>query len=166
MTVSAALARELLDYCPGTGVFRWRVPAGRYGHIPAGTIAGRTSEANGYHHIHVGGALKAAHRLAWLWMTGEWPKEEIDHRNRQRADNRWSNLREATTAQNLQNKNRYRNNTSGCPGVHWRPTVGKWQARIGVHGKRISLGHWATAEEAAAAYERAKPIYHSFKATA
>lgn len=158
--LTAQRLRELLEYDPTTGVFRWRNDAGCGGRIPAGAAAGGVNKVHGYANIHMDGTLYRAHRLAWLYMTGEWTKHEIDHINRQRADNRWSNLREATTAQNLQNKNRYSSNTSGFPGVHWRPTVGKWQARIGIGGKRISLGHYATAEDAASAYQQAKPRFH------
>lgn len=162
--LTAEHLREVLEYDPETGVFRWRVAAGRWGRIPAGTVAGSVSKVHGYIHIHLDGVVQNAHRLAWLYTTGEWPKDQIDHVNRDRADNRFCNLREATTAQNMENKRRYRSNTSGHPGVHWRSFCGLWQARIGIAGKRVSLGHWPTVEEAAAAYVAAKAQMHPFGA--
>lgn len=154
--------RNLLNYDADTGVFTWREAAGRWGRIRAGTVAGGVNKIHGYREISIGGKLYKAHRLAWLYMTGEWPKEEIDHINRNRADNRFVNLREATTAQNLYNKNLYRSNTSGFVGVHWRKNCGKWQARIGVNGKRISLGHFDSPTEASNIYAEAKRKYHHF----
>lgn len=154
--------RSLLNYDADTGVFTWREAAGRWGRIPAGSIAGTSNKKNGYREIWVDGRLYKAHRLAWLYMTCEWPKEEIDHINRIRDDNRFSNLRECSSAENMQNKNLYRSNTSGIAGVHWRKNCGKWQARIGVKGKRISLGHFDSPIEASNIYAEAKRKYHHF----
>ena len=98
-----------------------------------------------------------AHVLIWVWMTGEWPSVEIDHENLKRADNRWSNLREATHSQNMANGRKYRNNTSGYKGVFWenRKSPKKWRAMIDINGKHKHLGYHSSKEEASAAYNKA-----------
>ena len=91
--------RELLSYDPATGKFLWRV--GRQC-MRAGAVAGAT-EVQGYRVIKIDGKIYKAHRLAWLYVTGEWPPEEIDHKNTDPQDNVWSNLRLATHSQNQAN---------------------------------------------------------------
>lgn len=154
---------EYLSYDPESGIFNWKVSVGRYGRIKAGTVAGtKGKHGQGYIEIHFDGHLHKAHRLAWLYMTGEWPKREIDHINRIRSDNRWCNLREATLQQNLQNKTTYKSNTSGFPGVTWHKRIKKWQARIGKGTKRVHLGYWDDVKDAANAYSKAKMTIHAF----
>lgn len=90
--LTAERLREVLEYDPAIGVFRWLIkPCGQ---ISIGDIAG-CRHGEGYVQIRVIGRIYLAHRLAWLYMTGEWPISLIDHRNLDRSDNRWSNLREA-----------------------------------------------------------------------
>ena len=104
-----------------------------------------------------------AHRLAWLWMTGEHPEHDIDHRNTIRTDNRWENLRLDTDGQNLQNVRRpYANNTTGYLGVSYDKARGLYVAGIRVNGRRRALGRYATPEEAHAAYLKAKRELHPF----
>jgi hypothetical protein len=88
-------------------------------------------------------------------QTGKWPEEDIDHINCQRADNRWLNLREATKAQNTQNRGIMRNNKSGFKGVQWRESKKMWTATISA-----KLGWFSSAEEAAGAYAKASGILH------
>ena len=142
--LTAERLRQLLDYSPETGLFYWRV---KRGSVAAGTEAG-TWHGNGYRKIHIDGVPHLAHRLAWLYVHGEHPTGEIDHRNRNPADNRISKLRQASRAQNVRNTSR-RNRRSGfkCVVRHG----GKWRARIAVDRRRIELGIFSTAEEAAAA---------------
>lgn len=152
---------EYLDYNKDTGVFRWKVSVGRHGRIPAGTIAGsKGKHGGGYIEIHFDGKMHKAHRLAWLYVVGEYPKNEIDHINQKRADNRFVNLREATLQENLKNKTKYKSNTSGFIGVTWHRLVKKWQARIGVDTKRIHLGYFDAPEKAYEVYKEAKAKYH------
>ena len=155
--------KSLLHYDPDTGIFRWINRSGRYGRIPAGTIAGGISKAknNGYCQIKVLGKFIKAHRLAWFYMTGEWPKGEIDHINRIRTDNRFCNLRVVSTQDNLKNKTTYKSNTSGQSGVTWHKRVKMWQARISVDTKRMHLGYYDDKEEAAKVYLDAKAKFHS-----
>lgn len=85
-----------------------------------------------------------------MLMTGRWPAEQIDHVNMDRSDNRWVNLREATNKQNMENRGRQSNNTSGIVGVSWSATRGKWVAGIKHHGRRKNLGYFTKIEDAAA----------------
>src|SRR5215831_13809722 len=102
---------QLLHYSPETGLFYWRVSKGS---VAAGTEAG-TWHGNGYRKIYVDRVPYYAHRLAWLHVHGEHPTGEIDHRNRNPADNRIANLRESSHAQNMRDANR-RNRRSGFKG--------------------------------------------------
>jgi hypothetical protein len=159
----ASELRDILDYCPDTGVLTWRICVGRYGRIKAGTVAGGVNSANGYHVIKIPKAKwpVPTHRIAWAWMTGEWPEHEIDHINRVRSDNRWINLRKATLQENMLNKSKYKNNTSGCPGVRWHKHRGKWTACIGASRKRRHLGYFDDKQEAVDVYLAAKADLHA-----
>ena len=146
--------RELLHYDPDTGIFTWRVARGR---CSVGAIAG--IEYKSSIDIRVDGRLYRAHRLAWLYMTGEWPVFEIDHRDRNPHNNRLRNLRDATRTINAQNIGGPKsNNTIGVLGV--RKCHGKFQARIAVNGKPIHLGCFDTEAEASASYLAARRKLH------
>jgi hypothetical protein len=80
---------------------------------------------NGYRHIGVLGKVYSAHRLAFLYMTGKFPLDEVDHKNHERSDNRWSNLREVTRLENSRNRSMHLNNKSGFSGVCWKKRVSK-----------------------------------------
>ena len=92
--------REIIDYDPETGIFRWKVNRGPK---KAGTIAGAIN-GSGYLVIAIENSSIRANRLAWFWMTGRWPSLEIDHKNQVKSDDRWTNLREATVSQNSANR--------------------------------------------------------------
>ena len=140
-----------LYYDPGTGEFYWQVSGNGKS---VGKIAGSLHHT-GYIIIMVDKVNYPAHQLAWVYMKGEWPRYTIDHKNLNKADNKWENLREATRSQNKINGILYRNNTSGSKGVHWYAKKNKWTAHISKDGKKIHLGSFLTREEAAAAYARA-----------
>jgi hypothetical protein len=129
--------RELLHYDPETGHWKW--VAKRPG-VKAGAFAGTVNKVDGYLRIMIDGHLYLAQVLAWVWMTGEWPTDEVDHKDTDRSNGRWANLRLATHQQNQWNAGRRRNNTSGFKGVHWHPQHKKWQARLAFGGKRQNLG--------------------------
>lgn len=157
--LTAARVREVLHYDPLTGVFTWRVKTCRK--VVAGTVAGCLSKANGYVLIRIDGALHLAHRLAFLWMTGAWPKDMVDHRDGVRNNNRWGNLRNATGTLNSQNQRSARGATkSGILGVTWFAQTGKWRAEIKTPGRKLSLGYFSTKDEAQAAYIAAKREHH------
>ena len=108
-------------------------------------------EARGYRNIGIDGHVYRAHVLAWFYVKKRWPRQ-IDHRNGVRTDNRFANLRLATTAQNQHNSRRQVNNTSGFKGVSYVKARYKWQAQIRVNGISLGLGHFDTPEQAYAAY--------------
>ena len=152
--LSAEDVRELLDYDQETGVFVWKIK--RNNRTRAGQLAGAI-EIQGYLVIKIHGKTYKAHRLAWLITHGSWPSDQIDHIDHCRENNRLSNLREVTNTCNHQNKSFRKVNTSGVTGVTLH--AGKWQARIGVNGKRISLGHFDSLEEASLAKALADAKY-------
>jgi hypothetical protein len=100
-----------------------------------------------------------AHRLAWLYVYGEWPNGAIDHINRDPGDNRISNLRLATPTQNNANRARPACNTSGVKGVSWIGKSRKWQAQITVHGRQKYLGRFSEKDLAVQAYRKAASAY-------
>lgn len=150
LLLSAERLRELLIYSPDSGEFRWKVDRG--GTAVAGSLAGRIN-SKGYRMISLSGRKYKASRLAWLYMRGEWPSTNVDHRNRIRHDDRWANLREGTPSQHAVNKGA--NNASGVRGVSWHKRERKWRAQIMVAGKRRRLGYFTDKNEAAAAYNKA-----------
>lgn len=93
--------RHILHYDPLTGDWVWVNPQAR--NVRRGDIAG-TVRVDGRRQINLGGRCYLASRLAWLYMTGEWPQDEIDHRNRIKSDDRWENLRAATHSENMYNR--------------------------------------------------------------
>lgn len=148
--------RRLLAYDADTGAFTWLVALSR--RIRPGRKAGSLN-GNGYVQIRVFGRIYAAHRLAWLYVHGEWPPEQIDHMNGDRADNRIANLRPATATQNHANMRRPRDNTSGSKGVYWDKANSKWVANVRIGGKTKYLGRFDRIEDAAAAYKNAAHKY-------
>lgn len=154
LLLTADRVRELLSYDPSTGIFRWRLSR-RPGVVDPGDVAGYVGRY-GYRAIGIDGWPYQAHRVAHLHMTGRWPSDQIDHRNGQRDDNRWSNLREANASQNQMNRGP--SNSIGLKGVCERR--GRFQAQIRRDGKSIFLGLFTTAEAAHAAYCAAAARWH------
>ncbi len=154
--VTRARLLELLIYNPFAGHFCWLV--GRRG-TKAGKVAGYLRR-NGYRSIGIDGRLYLVHRLAWLYVTGQWPVQQIDHINGLRHDNRWLNLRAASPVQNSRNAKRRSINKSGAKGVRWHKRSRKWNAEIRVNGRQISLGYFDTLSDAAAAYSKASNVHH------
>lgn len=149
--------KEILEYDKETGQFKWIVSTGR---VKKGNIAG-TIAKNGYIKINLKkfGSPKLAHRLAWLYMTGEFPAEQIDHINHIRNDNRWCNLRSVTRSENFKNKHRQTNNTSGVTGVSWNKNDKRWNSRISFDGEVINLGLFKQFHEAVNARKNAEVLY-------
>jgi len=124
----ADYVRKRLDYDPETGVFIWKPQPGdkRWNARYAGEVAGSISN-HGYRRINIDGKQYMAARLAWLYVYGEWPQNEIDHINRLRDDDRLVNLRDVTHTENNNNKT----NNNGLPeGVQWHTGTTKYQAWI------------------------------------
>jgi hypothetical protein len=143
--------KQKLHYDPETGVFHWR---DKEGNIKKEKEAGCIT-ANGYIHIGLNKQQYKAHRLAFLYMTGSFPEGTVDHINRVKSDNRFSNLREATQQQNCFNVGITKRNKTGFKGVSWSKQRNKYLAHCSINGKDTHLGLFLTAEEAYHAYCKA-----------
>ena len=159
--LTAERVREVLDYDPETGVFRRKthrcrnhvdVIAGSYGQRRNGKT-GISSLAR----IGVDGKLYRAHRIAWLYVYGEWPPMNIDHKDGDPFNNRIANLRLATKRQNSHNRRSM--SACGLKGVSLDGRRDLWRARIKLDDKQKWLGYFRTKEEAAAAYADAARQY-------
>jgi len=148
--------KRLFSYDPGTGLFVRLVRSAM--RAKAGEIAGAKND-KGYIAIKINRKSYKAHRLAWLYVYGVWPKDQIDHINHNKSDNRIANLREATNSENQKNRFLAKNNTSGMVGVSLVRHTGKWQARISVDGHRINLGCFENKLDAVSAREAAHIKY-------
>jgi hypothetical protein len=152
--------KSLLTYDPDTGEFRWAVDQGSRGKL--GDVAG-TFTAKGYRYIRIARRGYMAHRLAWLYMTGNWPAAQVDHINRLKHDNRWVNLRAATNVENAQNQPVRCTNRSGVTGVHYYPRYKKWCASIRANRKRVFLGYFDKKDDAVAARKAAEITRQPFR---
>jgi hypothetical protein len=163
--LSAARLRELLHYDRDTGVFTRRtdVLGGKgVGTVVAhaGEIAGTIDKQTGRVKISVDGCIYLAHRLAWLYVTGAWPINVIDHWDTNPSNNAWENLRDVTQVVNNQNRRdaARHNKSGGFQGVYRDGS--RFRARIQVDGKKVSLGSYDTPEEAHQAFIAAKRLKH------
>lgn len=152
--------KEVVAYNPETGIFTRLVASGYRGCYKAGNEIG-SPNALGYIETTLLGKRVALHRLAWFYMTGEWPKGHIDHLDGNRGRNVWLNLRDVTRKVNQQNMRKAtRASNTGMLGASLDRLTGKYVARIRHEGKYLNLGRFDTAEEAHAAYVEAKRRLH------
>jgi len=158
MKITAERLRELVEYNPLTGQFMTLTSThnGRWG--PGRAIG--TDNGIGYLVATLDSRKQYLHRMAYLYVTGEHPPAEIDHINRNRSDNRWANLRPATSGQNKYNLPKMRSNTSGHAGVSYSVRDKYFHAYIGVGGTRKNIGYFKTLEEAVAARLSAVETHH------
>ena len=140
--------KQVLHYDPSSG--RW-TRMFCYQSRMVGEEAG-SIHPKGYRYLKVDGVSYKSNRLAFFYMTGEWPSDQIDHENLGRADDKWENLREATQSQNKANCNAYKTNKSGFKGVYFSTHKRRWVASIQVNKKRINLGAFDSPESASEAY--------------
>lgn len=150
----------ILSYEPQTGVFRWKKRIDRANSWNAqfsGKEAGSIG-SSGYRFIAINDYPYLAHRLAWRMVVGEWPWPTVDHINGLKSDNRFSNLRIASTAENGWNSGAYSTNTSGYKGAYWDGE--RWRAKIMANGVLKYLGSFQSPEDAAAAYVAAANELH------
>lgn len=148
--------QQVLNYNPETGVFTWAVC---FGNARINMVAG-SIKSNGYISIGVDKKRYHAHRLAWLYVYGEWPKNDIDHVNRDKTDNRIANLRVVSRSVNLVNTSRRQNNKSGYKGIWWDKNRQNWQVRISVDKQQKNLGCVKTLDEAVALRKAAEKSYY------
>ena len=137
--------KDALEYNPETGFFTWRENSGH--HIAGGTVAGIIY--NNYRMIYFWQKKYRASRLAWFYMTGQWPNV-IDHLNGDTDDNRWCNLRNTTKRGNMQNLRIHREGK--LLGAHRSSRDKKWHARAEINGKVKCFGSFNTEIEAHQAY--------------
>ena len=151
--------KSLLDYNQYTGVFVWLVTCGS---VKNGDIAGSVfPHQNGkcYFRICISGKNYLSHRLAWLYMTGGYPKNQIDHINGNGCHNWFYNLRDVSELENHRNVRRMKNNTSGLTGVYWDDSRNKWKSSISVSRKHVYLGRFDDYFEACCARRSADYKY-------
>lgn len=134
--------KELLHYDEETGVFTRKEKIGRY---LKGSVSG-SKHRKGYIQITIDGENYLAHRVAWMYVYGEFPKDQIDHINRIKTDNSIKNLRDVDTSTNHHNIGVRSHNTSGVTGVVWDSRSKKWKAQIILKNKRYLLGTFKTVE--------------------
>jgi hypothetical protein len=146
--ITQARLKELLHYDPDTGVFTWKVRSAKRIHI--GDVAGCVAKRGRRHYrsIKVDGELIGAHRLAWLYSSGSFPANHIDHIDGNGLNNSLSNLRDVTLTENLRNSRLSSNNKSGFNGVHFDETAGKWRATIRVCSVIKYLGYFTDINDA------------------
>lgn len=158
MSISHARLKDLIHYCPDLGLFWWKPRHDkRFDGRFAGKIAGTRDKASGYGLIQIDGTSHSIQRLAWFYMTGRWPTDQIDHRNTWKLDNAFENLREATPSQNGANRKGWAK--SGYKGVYVKKD-GTITSSI-QNGDRLEhLGYFQTTEEASLAYARRHAEIH------
>ena len=135
---------EAFSYKDGT--LLWRKKVARK--VVVGARAGCGHPIYAYRYVKLNGVKFCEHRVIWALHYGCWPKQEIDHINHDRSDNRIENLRDVSPRVNQLTKPMCKNNTSGAKGVRWRKDRRTWQAYSGVFGKFKSIGHFASQEDA------------------
>lgn len=153
MEIPIARIRAVLWYEPWSGDFYWREKTADK--VVVGSMAGSDT---GRRDIRIGidGVLYQAHRLAFAWMTGAQPPQNIDHRDLDTRNNRWENIRPATHSTNGANRPHQKNSQTGIKGVHHYPTRKKpWLARLQCEGTLRLNKYFATQDEAVAAYRAA-----------
>jgi hypothetical protein len=141
--------KEILDYDKDTGLFIWKISRQK---IVKGSVAG-SENPQGYIRITIDGATHRAHRLAWLFVYGTFPENQIDHINTIKTDNRIANLRDVSNRSNNQNRKCHRNGK--LVGCYFNKQSRKWKARIEINRKQVHLGYFATELEAHEAYMKA-----------
>lgn len=171
MILNQSVIQELFDYNPETGEFISKPRDMKYFKSEkdhkmwhtrfCGKISDRL-DSKGYKRVYVLNKDYRVHILIWLWMTGEFCKNQIDHINCLKNDNKWSNLREANNSQNCSNQNVRKNNKLGFKGVHKLPS-GRYKAAITKFYKRFDIGIFDTPEEASRAYiDASRKIFGEF----
>lgn len=149
--------RQLVAYDAETGLMTRRVATAS--NIKVGDPVGY-ADNQGYLCAYIKGRQYKVHRLAWLYVYGEWPKGQLDHINGDRTDNRICNLREATASQNQQNKATPKENKSGVKGVVQHKRSGRWYAFCRVNGTRSYLGSFTDIQDAEAAVIKFRSEHH------
>lgn len=153
-TFNSDYLKNIIDYDQNSGLFRWKCQDSAMPRIgprsPLRKVG--THGKDGYIRVSINGRQYAAHRLAWMFVTGEWPSLPMDHINRIRDDNRWGNLRLASPSQNSQNRGVQSNSKSGVKGVFYGRKDKCWIAEICINYKKTRIGTFQSKEEARDCY--------------
>lgn len=155
--ITVSELKELINYDPDTGEIRWK--KGRPG-ASSGNLAG-TLKPSGYVIVLIKRKLYRAHRIAWFYMTGEFPTKEIDHINGNKSDNRFCNLRLADKTQNNWNKKVRKDSKVGIKNVLYFPNFKKYYVRINANKQKHQFGPFDTIEEAAKVAEAQRAVLHA-----
>jgi len=151
--------KEILVYSPKRGVFTWVNPPPQHAGLIGDEAGSAAPGDKPYWNIQIGGRKYKRSRLAFLFMTGLYPKDCIDHINGDSLDDRWVNLREATITQNAWNHKGRKKQSDTPMGVRRLPN-GKYVSRIGVNKALITLGTFSELSDAVNAYQEARSIYY------
>lgn len=140
--------QSIFDYDPEVGILKWKKPPLSY--IQIGEEAG-SNTGDGYRRVSIKNRRYKTHRIIWLYTYGYMPEHNIDHINRNKLDNRLSNLREVSQVCNMRNVVRYKTNKSGVKGVCFCKTTNKWMSYIGIKKKDYYLGSYSDFDDAVCA---------------
>lgn len=154
--LTQAELKELLEYNPDTGLWKWHTPKGS---CKKGWFCGSRS-IGGYLDIKIRGKSYRTHRLAFLFMEGAFPPDLVDHIDGDTANNKWHNLRHCSYSGNNRNTRLPNTNTSGYKGVSRREGRSTWTVRLSVAGKTRNFGCYKDLELAALVAEEAREKYH------
>lgn len=161
--INKKIIHEWFSYNPKTGILSWKKSPARK--IRTGQKAGHVFRNRGgksYRRVGLKGyGLILAHRIIWCGMTGHFPtnKEEIDHKDGNGINNKWSNLRLVGSNEQHKNRRRHSNNSTGVTGVYFHKATGKYCAQINVNGYCHNLGYHDNIEDAIAIREMASQDY-------
>jgi len=150
---TAERVRQAFWYNKKTGELIWLIQSGSRS-IPGQRAGSIHTDQEGYQsrYITLDKRLYRSAHVIWIWMTGKWPTETIDHKNTDSLDDSWDNLREANQSQQQRNKGLQKNSTTGFKCVYWDKDRSCYTVRVKANGKRLRLGRFKTAEEAHQAY--------------
>lgn len=162
-TLTQDSLKDLLHYDPDTGIFTWIVNRG--GGARSGDTAGYSGETRGkkYFRTEISGKAYLLHRLAYLYMTGKWPDNEIDHDDGNGLNNKWDNIGPATRVQNSKNMRKSISNKSGVTGVYLDKERNKWCVQINFEHRQIKLGRFEAFNDAVIARKMAEYKYNYHK---
>ena len=150
--ITAEQLREAFIYCPSSGLFTWRR---HQQYMLVGRVAGCLHRKIGYWVLQLNNEKIRAHIAAWVYVYGEYPGGDLDHKDLNRLNNAIANLRITNKSNNGANRGPQKNNTSGYKGVFWHERLGKWFSQIRVRGELKYLGNFSIKEDAAKAYDTA-----------